>query len=650
MILTIDEIDRKFEDFIDILNKKKKLKFDILKIRKAYLFAKKSHKNQKRDSGSPYIIHPLEVAILAYQNKLDSDSIVCALLHDVLEDCEVSESEIESKFGSQNLEIISGLTKIKKIGNENVNLDIKLFRKVLLASVKDVRILIIKLCDRVHNLRTINFVKDIEKRKNKCEITLNFMVPIAQKIGLFSLKNELENLCFKNLNPVIYESIIKRIGDDYEKRKKKLNYVLKEVNQTFKKTNYNLIKINGRIKNIYSIYKKMNQNGKSIGEINDLYAIRIIVKNLEDCYLILAHISKFFKIRRNVKDYITNPKKNEYQSIHIVIYSNIINELVEIQIRTEKMHLVAEFGLAVHWRYKKIEGDPFFEKKLNWIREIVDWEKYHKTDEEFNKLLNVDFFDKEIITFTPKSRIITLPEHAIVLDFAYFLHTDIANHTLSCEINGEKSPITSILKNGDIIKINTSKKKNVNQNWLKLVKSTKAKIGIRRALSLSKSNINIRKDDFIFDKITIFKNILGLDKYKKLKNAGCCLISKNEKIIGLLNKNKELIIHNKNCENVNKSTDKKIELIWKIPKNQIIEINIFLKEKLGIFTEILNIFSKYNISIININGNTTKKGVNYLKMKFNKDENFENLKNTLKNTSVVKEIQIIKQNIFNKLF
>jgi len=608
MIKTIEQIDKEFKIFTQEIREKTKL--NTKNIEKAYNLSKKAHEKQFRQSGEPYIVHPFEVAKIVFQFGLDESSIIAALLHDVVEDTEYNLEKIKEIFGEEVEVIVDGLTKMITIMSSKEEKKIETLRKILLASAKDLRVLIIKLCDRLHNIRTLENVS-IEKQERIASETIQIYVPIAQKIGMYSLKWELEDLSFKYQNPEMYQFIKKEIGLKRTDRENIVNKSVEEFKNTLKKENkFKNILIFGRAKSFYSIYKKLKNKDIQISSIYDLYAIRIIVKEISDCYIVLGLLHKNFKMMPDrLKDYIANPKFNGYQSLHTTLFSKEINGPVEVQIRTEEMHRAAELGVAAHWKYKDMKKDKRFEKKISWLREVMQWEKEHQDNLEFLNLLKYDFFQDEIYVFTPKKDLIFLPEGSSIIDFGYAIHTDIGNHIYKAKVNGNHCNFDRILKNGDTVEIITNKNVKPNEKWLKYVKTSKARLKIRAKLQ-TKLSSSTKKEKIEELTINALKEKLTrVDEFKKSRKAGCCKIEIGEQVIGLVGKGRELILHNASCDNAKHALNEKIPINWKETKSDKIEINLELKDRYGIISDILDIVSKFNLNISKMNTKVNKNGV-----------------------------------------
>lgn len=641
MIKTIDKIDKEFEDFYGIISKD----YDKANIRKAYECSKKAHNTQSRDTGEPYIIHPLYVARTVFDLGLDSESIIAALLHDVVEDTEMNIEFITKEFGSQVALIVDGLTKITGFSRNKKDEKIEALRKVLLASAKDIRILIIKLADRLHNMRTIHDLPE-DKRDRVSQETMLIYVPIAQKIGLYSIKWELEDLSFKYTNRDMYQFIKEKINMKRAEREAVLDKAVSEIKKVLDDGKIKYSSVLGRPKNFYSIYKKIKDSARTFEEIHDLYAIRVNLDSVEKCYSILGYIHEKFQVFPDrFKDYISNPKLNGYQSIHTVIYSKAISSPIEIQIRTEEMHKLAEFGIAAHWRYKSLKQDKKFEKKISWLREVMLWEKEHKDNEEFLQLLKFDFFEDEIFVFTPKNDVIVLPEMATVLDFAYAVHTNIGETAIRGKVNGAVCTLDKILKSGDIVEVLTSNNSKPNEKWLKFVKTNKARIKIRQVLNLKKSNTS-NVEAVVPSFSVLSEKIVNLSSYKKSRKGKCCNFEYGDSIVGVINKDKELVIHNSACDNAKFTINEKVNLKWKTAKRKEITINLLLEDKIGLLMDILNIFAKNNLNIEGVTSKNLRNGDTDMSIVVKDEPQVDNVVMRLKEMSFVKHVKL-KKSFFN---
>lgn len=484
---------------------------DVDMVKKAYYFGEEAHKDQKRESGEPYFIHPVAVAEILAELGMDTNTIVAGLLHDVIEDTEISYDETVELFNVEIANLVEGVTKLTKLGEmeyktkeeqqaDNV-------RKMLLAMAKDIRVIIIKLADRLHNMRTLKYMP-VKKQKNKAKETLDIYAPLAHRLGMSKIKWELEDLCFRYLHEQEYYDLVHSIA---EKRIEREEYIEKIVKDLYEKLKAAGIEsdIDGRPKHFYSIYKKMVSKNKSIEEIFDLTAIRVLVNSVKDCYGVLGIVHTIYRpIPGRFKDYIAMPKPNMYQSLHTTVIGPQ-GKTFEIQIRTFEMHKTAEYGIAAHWKYK--EGDSAkqeqedkqkdFEKKLVWLRDMLEWQKETSDAEEFIEGFKIDLFSDEVFVFTPKGVVINLCTKATPIDFAYRIHTDVGNRCVGAKVNGKIVPLDYTLKTGEIIEILTSPNaKGPNMDWLNIAKSNQAKSKIRLWFKKAKKEENILKGKELLEK------------------------------------------------------------------------------------------------------------------------------------------------------
>jgi len=457
---------------------------DLTLLRKAFLFAEKSHKGQMRSSGEEYIIHPVNVAGTLIKLRLDMDSIAAGLLHDVVEDCDVTPEEIEKEFNSSIAQIVVGLTKISKIKfKTKEESQAENFRKMVVAMAKDLRVIIVKLADRMHNMRTLQYVSD-EKQKKIAQETLDIYVPLASRLGINSVKAELEDLCLRFLKPEIYYRLAEKVA---MKKSDRDSYIKKtwEIIQE-KLIEYSLkSEVKGRPKHFFSIYKKMIARGVDFEQIQDILAFRLIVSNITECYKALGIIhSSFTPIPGRFKDYIAIPKVNNYQSLHTTVIGPKA-ERIEIQIRTHEMDEVAEKGVAAHWKYKAgvaAGGKSEASKQLDWVQELLEFNQNVESNSEFMDAVKNDLDIGGVFVFTPKGDVRELRYGATPLDFAFAVHTEVGNHCVGAKINGKMVPLRYTLKSGDSVEILTSKTQSPSKDWLNIVKSSRAKQKIKQWL------------------------------------------------------------------------------------------------------------------------------------------------------------------------
>lgn len=474
-------------------------------VNKAFNLAFEAHKEQKRDSGEPYIIHPIEVATILAELGMDTSTIVAGLLHDVIEDTEYTYDDIKKIFGEEVANLVSGVTKITKMeykSKEEQQADN--FRKMLLAMADDIRVIIIKLADRLHNMRTLKYRKK-EKQKKTAMETLDIYAPLAHRLGISKIKWELEDLSFRYIHEEEYYDLVKQVAEKRAEREIYIKNIIEEMYNKLEEAGIDS-DIDGRPKHFFSIYKKMVNKNKSIEQIFDLTAIRVLVNTVKDCYEVLGIVHTIYKpIPGRFKDYIAMPKPNMYQSLHTTVIGPQ-GKTFEIQIRTFEMHRTAEYGIAAHWKYK--EGDnnsetkeKNFESKLVWLRDMLEFQKETADAEEFIEGFKIDLFTDEIFLFTPKGVVIDLPNGATPIDFAYRIHTDIGNKCVGAKINGKIVPLDYKLKTGEIVEVLTSNNaKGPNIDWLNIAKSNQAKSKIRSWFKKSKKEENISKGKEVFEK------------------------------------------------------------------------------------------------------------------------------------------------------
>ena len=486
-------------DFLIERVQKQNPQANIKKIRAAYECAAKAHEGQKRRNGEPYIIHPVAVAEIVVEMGLDTDSICAALLHDCIEDTEFGYKEIENKFGTPVAELVDGVTRLGMLRYSKEQEQFEDLRKMFLAMAKDIRVIMIKLADRLHNMRTLKY-KTPESQQRIAKETLEIYCPIAQRLGISKLKIELDDLSLKYLEPDIYYDLVDKIAVRKSVREKYIQGIVDEVSEHIKNAGIEA-KVDGRVKHFFSIYKKMKNQHKTLDQIYDLFAVRIIVETVKDCYAALGVIHEMYKpIPGRFKDYIAMPKPNMYQSLHTTLIGPN-GQPFEIQIRTYEMHRTAEYGIAAHWKYKessdgKAPVGKSEEEKLNWLRQILEWQRDMSDNKEFMSLLknDLDLFADSVYCFTPQGDVKTLPSGSTPVDFAYSVHSAVGNKMVGARVNGKLVPIEYEIKNGDRIEIITSQNsQGPSRDWLKLVKSTQAKNKINQWFKKELKEDNILK-------------------------------------------------------------------------------------------------------------------------------------------------------------
>ena len=634
---------------------------------KAIEVAETSHKDQFRASGDPYIIHPYEVCKSLIDLKLDTETVITGLLHDVIEDTQYSKDQLNEIFGKSIASLVDGLTKIDFLEEKKITRSEKEaenFRKLLISTVKDIRVLIIKLADRLHNIKTIHFFKDVEKRKRVSNETLLIYAPLAERLGFENWKSTLENISFKNLHPDIYNRINDKIDNTFKNLENSFKELEKITNSFISKENIQA-EIHYRKKAPYSIWKKINKRNSDLNSISDIAAVRIITKSTRDCYKVLGIIHRNFsaKIGRT-KDYISNPKPNGYRSIHTDIIFN--NKVFEIQIRSRAMHMIAENGIAAHWRYKYLNKDENDQNMYSWLRDAVN---YVEEKNEKHLILNKtsqQFFDEQIYVFSPKGELYTLPVDSTPVDFAYTIHTDIGDRCSGAKVNGLDVPLKTKLFSGDQVEIILNDKTTISPLWIRFVKKEKVREKIRHFFrskrrrefeKLGKDILkylaklkNISETENLYTKILshtdfkyqnkLFENVgRGFlsrkdlnDLFKDLENnfvkklftkdpnprinvskyengiavnyATCCSPISGDNIISVMSYGRGLVVHNTICDSLGYyHKDNFYRSNWgnsNFNKDFSTRIEIIIKNQPGALFSITSIFDKHQINIENI--------------------------------------------------
>lgn len=466
---------------------------DLSLCERAYDYAKKAHANQKRASGEEYFTHPCAVASILIDLGLDAPTIAAAFLHDVIEDTPVSEGDVRQEFGDEVLELVLGVTKLEKIEfTSQEEEQAENFRKIFVAMAKDIRVIIIKLADRLHNMRSLNFLSK-ERQQRLARETLDIFAPLAGRLGISQIKCELEDLSLKYLEPEFFEFLVVNINQKVKERREFVDFVVKEINGILLESGIEG-KVFGRPKHFYSIYKKMKNQHKTLDQIYDLTAVRVIVADVNECYEIFGKIHHKWKpIPGRIKDYIATPKPNMYQSLHTTVVTDF-GQIFEIQIRTFEMDRAAEYGIAAHWKYKenKTEADDF-DTRLTWIREVMEWQGGLKDSKEFLDSLKGDIYSSEVLVFTPKGDVISLPKDATPIDFAYAIHSAVGNRCVGAKVNGKMVPLNTPLQVGDVVEVITSQNsKGPSWDWLKIVKGSSTKVKIKQFFKREMKEENIK--------------------------------------------------------------------------------------------------------------------------------------------------------------
>ena len=506
---------------------------DISMIEKAYRIARDAHEGQVRKSGEPYIIHPLCVGIILADLELDKETIVAGLLHDVVEDTVMTTEEITREFGAEVALLVDGVTKLGQLNYsaDKVEVQAENLRKMFLAMAKDIRVILIKLADRLHNMRTLKYMPP-HKQKEKASETMDIYAPIAQRLGISKVKIELDDLSLKYLEPEVYYDLVEKINLRKSEREAFVSGIVNGVREQIENAGIHA-QIDGRVKHFFSIYKKMVNQDKTLDQIYDLFAVRIIVDTVKDCYASLGIIHEMYKpIPGRFKDYIAMPKPNMYQSLHTTLIGPN-GQPFEIQIRTFEMHRTAEYGIAAHWKYKEASGSSKAsvtqqeEEKMSWLRQILEWQRDMSDNKEFLSLLksDLDLFSESVYCFTPAGDVKTLPNGSTPIDFAYNVHSAVGNKMVGARVNGKLVPIDYVIKNGDRIEIITSQNsKGPSRDWLKVVKSTQAKNKINQWFKQELKEDNILKG----------KDMLA--QYAKLKGIGLGNLTKPKYLESVMKK------------------------------------------------------------------------------------------------------------------
>ncbi len=642
------------------------------RIIKAYEYMASKHGNQKRISGEPYVVHPLLVAQKLANLNMDIVTVVGGFLHDVLEDTDATYEEIAKLFGKDVADIVEGVTKIGKIKFKNIKeAQAENFRKLILATAKDIRVVIVKLADRLHNMKTLGYLR-WEKRIRIAEETLEIYAPIAHRLGIWEIKRELEDLSFKYLYPKEYEKVRNFVSQSLENLEEYLKkFVIPKVKEELSKANIKA-DISYRPKHLYSTWQKTIRKGISLEEVHDLLGVRIVVNSIGECYTVLGIIHNIFKpVPGKFKDYISLPKSNLYQSLHTTVVAHK-GRMVEFQIRTEEMHLRAEKGIAAHWAYK--EGKDFSRSSeiFSWLRDLVDNIKGSKNPSELLDNLKRDLFSEEVFVFTPHGDLVVLPRGATPVDFAYHIHTEIGNHCAGAKVNGRIVPLNYKLRNGDQVEIITSVAKNPSPDWLKFVVTSRAKTRIkqylkqlekerylsegrrifekiRESLNLSyeelinriRPNVNFKKEDDLFialgsgrlspNKLISLISSRKKEKTEKIKIEGggkvsveglsgimyeigrCCNPVPGDEIYGVITRGRGMTLHEKNCSNLRyvmeNFPEKVLKADWKPQGKFKTRIRVKAKDRIGILSEITKHIADGGSNIWESFTKTTREGL-----------------------------------------
>lgn len=620
-------------------------KADIDLIKKAYNFAKQAHKDQKRLDGSPYISHPVEVATILAQLGLDEDTICAGLLHDVLEDTKITTKSLDKNFSKDITYLVEGVTKISNIKEiSKAEYDTKSLIKVILATAKDIRVMMIKLADRLHNMRTLKYLPE-KRAKEIAKQTKEIYAPIAYRFGLIKLKSELEDLSLKYLEPKEYKDLKKKIDSKKASFEKTLTQTKQDIIDHLKEHSISA-NIEGRIKNVYSVYKKIHHKNVLFENINDLIALRIITKSIKDCYEALGVVHHMYKhVPGTFKDYIAIPKANLYQSLHTVVLGPDGHPM-EIQIKTQQMHTINEEGISAHFKYKGSEIDTKFDIRLSWLKQILDYKSNLKNTKELIENLKLDLIGNEMYVFTPKGDVIELPAKATPIDFAYAIHSNVGDHASGATVNGKFVPLDHQLENGDIVKILTLKNHYPSREWLKFTKTAKARHKIKARLrEIGKPGLTPKQAQIHKESQNTYDSIL---KVKGIKNssimfAKCCDPLPNDQIIGYKSKLNRVNIHKKDCQNIkNNPQTNKVEVSWIEQFDSKIKIEVLAQDRVGLMADLLNNIANTgtNISLANAKIIQGNQGLCSFEANIKSLEQINNIIKRLKKVNGVKKVSI----------
>ncbi len=641
--LTKEELEEKYNELkakIQEYNHRVELRL----IKKALVVANAAHKGQYRESGEHFIIHPLGVVDILLSMKADTATICGGLLHDVVEDTPVSLEDIKKEFGEEIASLVEGVTKIEKIHFESKeDYTAENVRKVLLATAKDIRVILIKLADRLHNMRTLKGVS-AEKQQRIATETLHVYAPIAHKLGIFWIKGELEDLSLRYLNPDVYKFLAQKIAEKRSQREKVTAQIIKDIREhlVVKKINAHVF---GRAKYFFSIYKKMQKKKLDFDQVYDLIAIRILTKNIPDCYAALGVIHDLWKPKpARFKDYISVPKSNAYQSLHTTVMSTY-GKIVEVQIRTEQMHNEAEYGIAAHWRYTGTERDKMFEKRIGWLKQMLEWKMTSEDAKDFIETLKIDLFQDEIVVFTPKGDPIPLAVKSTPIDFAYMVHSDVGDHCSQAKVNGKIVPLDYQLKSGDIVEIVTRKNAIPSRQWLKFTRTHKAKSKIRSALKITTEDDpkkGMRAEEEESD-ATLVRYIRVQGKSGPVKLSKCCSPRRHDAIRGFFTKDKKITIHKADCPNIYALVPTKEAAVSWVKEEVLNQVTctLLVEDRVGMLADIMNTITALKLNITSVHSkNKHNRVLVKVKAPIENEEQVTQLRDALKKLKGIIDLRV----------
>lgn len=580
--------ERKFLDFCARQGYGKK---DISKFKSALNLIKDVLSGEKRLAGDSFFDHNIRVAAILADSKSPPEIVLTGILHDTIK-YDFSE-KIKEYFGAEILQLVEGVEDVKRIRSRNKTIEAEALRKILLTTLKDVRVILVKLANKLDNLRSVDVLTDSERNKVAEEV-LEIYAPLAYRLGVEKIKTQLEDLALNILHPRKYQEIVNFLHESKEEREKEIERAISLINK-ISKGSVEIVKIKGRPKHIYSIYKKITERKTNLGKQYDHLGIRVIVNDIKDCYILLGLLHENFEpIHGRLKDYIANPKPNFYRSIHTGV--KFEGKKLEIQIRTPEMDEFAEEGVAAHWRYKGVKSDQFFEKKISWLRNILDLGKDSK---EFLETAKVDVFGDKIYCYTPKGDVKELPAEATLLDFAFLVHEEVGNHAVAGRVNGKFVPLRYKLALGDVIEVITNKNQRPRRSWLKIVRSGRARQKIRKSLKkhekLAPLHFRLLKP-VVKDEQGILVESSDFPK-AVCSLAKCCQAIPGEKIVGIVTKRRVISVHRDDCRLANKDEDRWVKVNWKEDFNQKIRFHITADERSGLLADLLHTIARAGFEV-----------------------------------------------------
>jgi GTP pyrophosphokinase len=613
------DVDKEFETLIATLRGWLSPE-EIGLVERAFVFARQKHGDQKRASGAPFMLHPVKAALVLVDYRLDAETYAACLLHDVLEDTQTTAKELEESFGAKVASLVEGVTKLRGLNylsREETNLEN--VRKILLAMAADLRVVLIKLADRLHNMRTLQYLSE-DKQQRIAQETMEIYVPLAHRLGIYELKWEMEDLAFRYLNPDEYRRLAGLVAAKRAEREAFVKETIDQIDHFLEEKDIRA-QVSGRPKNLYSIYRKMVQQGKTFDEIYDLTAVRILVNTIPECYLVLGYVHEAFTVvPGRVKDYIALPKPNGYQSLHTTVMGSN-GEPLEIQIRTKRMHEVDEMGVAAHWKYKEGKAaDLVDSERFAWLRQMVDWQRDVRSSGEFVERVKVDVFTDEVLVFTPKGDVINLPVGSTPVDFAYHIHTDIGNNLVGAKVNDRIVPIDRELVTGDRVQIITSRNSGgPKSDWLKFVKAASTKGHIRAYLRKKElEHATPERPDVEERPRTVvtrpslsdrraatdsgFRIIVRGDATLPIVMATCCNPSYPDEILGYVTRGRGVTIHRVDCANIPSlamEPERLVDAHWEMIPRKARERTIVIEtlNVPGVLYQVSEEFAKRDINI-----------------------------------------------------